>query len=183
MHHKKLILENNKTIDIYDDVFSMTSRINWYDFAMKSQYSLITWGDTIEPEKQPHNSYLHRKLLEDDMVTLGFINALQDTPIWDHVKDLTYMHSIINLSTPSDVNYIHAHTWEKVGILYYMNLTWLDGWHGETQFYSENNKEVQYTSPYTPGRVIVFDPSIPHTIRPQSIISSQYRFTLANFFA
>ena len=182
MKKQTFTLQNNKKLHVYDDVFNMSTRLKWYEHATRSQYSLISWGDTIEPEKQAHNSYLHCKMREPEMITFGFISALQETPIWDHVKDLTYLHSVINLSTPSDVNYVHSHQYEKIGILYYINLSWQDGWHGETQFYSEDNKEIQYSSPYTPGRVIVFDPSIPHTIRPQSIISAQYRFTLANFF-
>ena len=78
-------------------------------------------------------------------------------------------------------NFIHSHP-EKLAILYYVNLDWEDGWHGETLFYNESGKEIVFASPYTPGRVIVFDASIPHTIRPQSVIGPKFRFTLSIFF-
>ena len=63
--------------------------------------------------------------------------------------------------------------------MYYVNLEWRDGWHGETLFFDESCKDIVYASPYTPGRVIAFDAKIPHTIRPQSHLASFYRFTLA----
>jgi hypothetical protein len=62
--------------------------------------------------------------------------------------------------------------------LVYVNLDWQDGWHGETLFYSESQKEIVFASPFTPNRVVVFDAKIPHTIRPQSHIAPFYRFTL-----
>jgi hypothetical protein len=64
-------------------------------------------------------------------------------------------------------------------VLYYVNLEWQDGWHGETLFYDESLKNIVFASPYIPGRIVVFDGSIPHTIRPQSYIASHYRFTFA----
>ena len=45
-----------------------------------------------------------------------------------------------------------------------------------------DKKDIIYTSPYTPGRIIVFDATIPHAIRPQSVIGPKFRFTLASFF-
>ena len=89
--------------------------------------------------------------------------------------------AVVNLANTSDVNYIHAHNQSKV-MLYYVNLVWNEGAHGETQFYSEDLKSIQYTTPYTPGRLIVFDADIPHTIRPQSIIGPKYRFTYAMIY-
>ena len=70
-----------------------------------------------------------------------------------------------------------------LSVLYYINLDWRDGWHGETLFYNPNNlKEIIYTSLYIPGRIILFDGSIPHAIRPQSIKAPKFRFTLSLFF-
>jgi Rps23 Pro-64 3,4-dihydroxylase Tpa1-like proline 4-hydroxylase len=78
------------------------------------------------------------------------------------------------------VYYAHTHGEDKV-LLYYINMEWKEGWHGETQFYSDDLKEVKYTSPYTPGRLILFDGKIPHTMRPQSIIAPKFRFSLSMF--
>ena len=96
----------------------------------------------------------------------------------DFIKEYDIGKTVINLSTPSDVNYVHTHPEDKI-LLYYVNAEWREGWHGETQFYSEDLKQIQFSSPYTPGRLILFNANIPHTIRPQSIIGPQFRFTLA----
>jgi hypothetical protein len=63
-----------------------------------------------------------------------------------------------------------------------VNLEWLDGWHGETLFYDETCKNIIFASPFTPNRVIVFDASIPHSLRPPSLIATKFRFTLALIF-
>jgi hypothetical protein len=90
----------------------------------------------------------------------------------------TLKKCVLNLSTPADVNFVHAHPEDKI-LLYYVNLDWRDGWHGETLFFDETGKRIMFASTYTPNRLIAFDAKIPHTIRPQSHIASFYRFTLA----
>ena len=80
------------------------------------------------------------------------------------------------------MHYLHIHQKQQV-CLYYVNLDWRDGWHGETLFYNPDNlKEIAYTSLYIPGRIILFDGSIPHAIRPQSVKAPKFRFTLSLFF-
>jgi hypothetical protein len=63
-----------------------------------------------------------------------------------------------------------------------VNVGWRPEWHGETLFYSEDLSEIELALPYTPGRVVVFDATIPHSYRPQSTIADHYRFTLAMGF-
>ena len=71
----------------------------------------------------------------------------------------------------------------KQVLLYYVNLSWTDGWHGETLFYNPYNlKEVEYTSLYVPGRIILFDGTVPHAIRPQSVKATKFRLSLSLFF-
>ena len=46
----------------------------------------------------------------------------------------------------------------------------------------DDQSEIAYASVYIPGRIILFDGSIPHAIRPQSVKAPKYRFTLSLFF-
>ena len=78
---------------------------------------------------------------------------------------------------PDDVHYLHIHQKQQV-CLYYVNLDWRDGWHGETLFYDNKGEEIVYTSKYTPGRIIVFSDNQVHSIRPQSHTGPQFRFTV-----
>ena len=108
-------------------------------------------------------------------------DCLKHKEISDTLNGCVDVMSILNLSVPSDVNHIQTHKEKKV-LLYYVNLEWNQGFHGETLFYTEDLESIQFASPYTPGRIMVFDANIQHTIRPQSIIAPQYRFSLSIFF-
>ena len=171
-------MENNKMIQIYDDVFDFKYRYKIYQYVKKSLFK-IGWLDSSVPEKS--YEFLHSEYSKEDIDKLEFFEQLENSPVIEHFKGLEYKHTKVNLSTPSDANFVHAHP-EKLAILYYVNMDWQDGWHGETIFYDEHGKDIIYTSPYTPGRIIVFDATIPHAIRPQSTIGPKFRFTLSSFF-
>lgn len=168
-----------KSIIVYDDLLSLRERDVSFAYCQNSSYR-IGWKDG-STEETIRYAYLHCNLNPDDLQTLPAYHAIMRSPATQHVAGLSLCKTIINLSTPSDANFIHTHPEKKV-LLYYPNMEWHNGWHGETHFYSENLKEVKYTSPYTPGRVIVFDADIPHCIRPQSHLASHYRFTIAFVF-
>jgi SM-20-related protein len=108
----------------------------------------------------------------------GVLGRLATTPVAQEFDGHKLEKCVINLSTASDVNFVHSHPEDKV-LLYYLNLEWRDGWHGETLFYDETGKEVVFANAYTPNRLVAFDAKIPHTIRPQSHLAPQYRLTLA----
>lgn len=169
----------NKIIQAYDDLFDFKYRNDIYQFVKQSLFR-IGWVDSETPETIKHE-FIHSTYTKEDVDKLGFFEQLKKTPVIDHIKDLEHKHTKVNLSTPSDSNFIHSHQ-EKLVVLYYVNLYWGNGWHGETLFYDKYGKDIAFASPYIPGRIIVFDGSIPHTIRPQSIIGPKFRFTISSFF-
>lgn len=171
-------MKNNKIIQIYDDIFDFGYRDEIYQYVKKS-YFQIGWLDSSVPEKS--YEFIHSSYSKDDIDKIRFFEKIENSPVMEHFEGLEYKHTKVNLSTPSDANFVHSHQ-EKLAILYYVNMDWEDGWHGETHFYDEYGKDIIYTSPYTPGRIIVFDATIPHAIRPQSVIGPKFRFTLASFF-
>ena len=69
---------------------------------------------------------------------------------------------------------------------YCINSTYRLGWEDtdvpEKYDNPDNLKEIVYTSLFIPGRIILFDGSIPHAIRPQSVKAPKFRFTLSLFF-
>lgn len=183
MLHPKVIREvevdNGRKLRVYDDVFDMEYRHNLYTFAQKSMYR-IGWADGPVVEHKKHQ-FLHSFYSPEDIERIGLIPKLQTTPVAQEMDGFNLSKCVMNLSTPSDSNFIHAHPEDKV-LLYYINLEWHDGWHGETLFYDEPGKEVVFASAYTPNRLIAFDAKIPHTIRPQSPIAPFYRLTLAMIY-
>jgi hypothetical protein len=97
-------------------------------------------------------------------------------------ENFTNMYKVVtNLTTAGDVHYSHSHPGQIV-FLYYVNLEWKDGYAGETLFYNNDISEVIGTSNFTPGRCVIFDGDIPHTIRAQSSIAPEHRFTISVMF-
>ena len=49
-----------------------------------------------------------------------------------------------------------------------MNREWKHEWGGETILLGDDAQEIEYCCPYKPGRIIIFDSTIPHSARQQS---------------
>lgn len=173
---KEIIVERNKSIKVYDNVLDLVQRQHLYSFVTKSRFT-IGWADGAILENQ-QNKFLHSDFSNEDLDNFKLFDYLQGTKLEADLQGYKLNKAIVNLSMPSDYNYIHAHAEDKI-LLYYVNLEWQDGWHGETLFFDEACKDVVFASSFTPGRFILFDGDIPHTIRPQSIIAAKYRFTFA----
>lgn len=169
-------VDNGRRLTVYDNVLDLEYRSQIYNFAQESLFQ-IGWADGSIVENKQHR-FLHSVYSDADVDRLGIVQRLEQTPVGQEMKGHRRTKCILNLSTPADANFVHSHPEDKV-ILYYVNLEWRDGWHGETLFFDESCKDIVYASPYTPGRVIAFDAKIPHTIRPQSHLASFFRFTLA----
>jgi len=168
------------TIEIHDDVFPLSVRLNTFNSALNSSFSLLDWTCTSVPERHSHNLSFFSPWSTEYVESLSILASIRNSPASHILENYELTKSILNLTTPSDVYYTHTHPEEKV-LLYYVNLEWKEGWHGETQFYSDNLRDIKYTSPYTPGRLILFDGNIPHTMRPKSIIAPKFRFSLSMF--
>jgi hypothetical protein len=176
---KQVNSSKGKSIEIYDDLFDLKYRNLIYDYISTSRFK-IGWSDTTISEKAQYRN-LHSEYDIDDLKQIRILEKIDEVGILKGFDGLTLKRSIVNLTTPSDSHFIHTH-FEKKVILYYANLEWFDGWHGETLFFEDNNREILFTSSYVPGRLIVFDGGVPHTIRPQSMIATKFRFTFALFF-
>lgn len=178
--HKKLIVDLDKEIHIYDGLVPLQLRDKAFCFMTGSMYRL-GWVDGDEEKARKHK-YLYSSFSQQDNEECGLLpHLLGIKEIAAHFEGLTIKKSIVNLSSPSDTHFPHAHPEKKV-LLYYANMSWESHWHGETLFYSEDLKEILFAGAYTPGRVIVFDASIPHAMRPQSISADHHRFTFATTF-
>jgi hypothetical protein len=173
---KEVIVNGNQSIKVFDNQLLLGQRQHLYSFITQSSFRL-GWVDTDIMENQA-NKLLHSVYSNEDLDKFKIFDYLQNTELKKYLENYQVDQAIVNLSTASDYNFVHAHTQDKV-LLYYANLEWHDGWHGETLFYDEPCKDVVFASSFTPGRFILFDANIPHTIRPQSIIAAKYRFTFA----
>lgn len=165
-------------IKIFDNVVSAHNRNEIYSAVRYSKFS-IGWGDSNLLETQQYQFLAAR--FEDEKRLELVKRVFIEGPLADELSGLSLVKSFVHLATPADSFFSHTHDQSKV-LLYYVNPVWQDGWHGDTIFYEENCKDIRFCSPYTPGRCILFDGHIPHSLRPQSVIGPKYRFSLVMFF-
>ena len=169
-------------LGVFDNKVPFTVREKLLDYCTRSNFSL-GWVDRpmIENDKSIpniHSSWDNINLNESKIFPY-ITECIDETPFFT-CRNIESV--IVNLTRPSDVHFIHSHPNKQVA-LYYCNLTWEDGWYGETMFYDPNDLEkVSFTSLYKPGRIILFDGSTPHAIRPQSVSGPKYRITLSIVF-
>lgn len=177
--HKHIVLSSGREVHIFDGLVPFQLRNKAFAFAQNSNFT-IGWMDSNCEDAKRH-SYIHSSFTEQDDANLGLIDFLKTTEVGDLIEGLERRRTILNLSVPSESHFPHHHDNELI-VLYYVNVGWRPEWHGETLFYSEDLSEIELALPYTPGRVVVFDATIPHSYRPQSTIADHYRFTLAMGF-
>ncbi len=175
---REVFLENGKSLRVYDNVFPLGFRASAFEFAISSNF-VIGWSDGVTDAQTAHK-YLHSSFSHEDVARLGIVDQIRRSEAANELDGFEIKKTILNLTTASDVHFVHTHCEDKV-LLYYVNLSWNDGWHGETLFLDDASKDVIFASQYTPGRLIAFPGDTPHAIRPQSIIADKHRFSLALF--
>ena len=97
-------------------------------------------------------------------------------------KRFSLSTAYVNLGLVNDSHEIHVDAAQKgmeYTMLIYPNIEWGLNHGGETVFYEEDRREIVYINPYKPGRICLFDGSIPHCAKPQALIGPKYRFTIA----
>jgi hypothetical protein len=178
---KEITVDRNKKIFVFDDVFEMDWRRHAFKFIRDSRFC-IGWADQEDPHNAEH-VYMHSRWDQKDIQNFGIFNQIKEDKILELLKgktlDLNH-GAIINCSYPTDTYFAHSH--KNTTVLYYANVQWKEEWAGETLFFNEDVSEIEFASMYKPGRLIVFDGGIPHSLRPQSKYAPQYRFTATFFF-
>ena len=158
-------------IKIHDNKVPFHVQEHAFNFTLSSNFRL-GWKDRYEMQKMEIHS-------------VWSLDDLKNSMLYPYIEDLIsfdrWEKCIVNLTKAGDHYYAHAHGDNSRVILYYANLEWHDEWGGETVFY-DHNKIITNSYQFVPGRLLEFDGSLPHSIRPQSFIGPQYRLTISNFF-
>jgi SM-20-related protein len=171
-----------KDIFVYDDIFTDRENLDIYELVSRSNFYRsnvdvhilpnkdidVKWRSDISPSSQLIN------------FTLEKYKSTIDIFDWTTVNIKSHY---INFSIPTTVDMIHPDSrgLEKNSftILHYVNYYWDKNWHGQTNFYSENLEEICFSSMIKPGRIVIFDGTIPHSATAPSNISLHPRYTLA----
>lgn len=166
---------------VFDDVLPFRLRQRMYGRTIKANYK-IGLNDTSILEHR-EKAFMYCALDKDgikDFEVLKF--AKRKIPqLFKKIGPRAPNRVVINCGTPADSYLPHSHPDEDV-LLYYINMEWKPEWHGETSFYSEDLRDIVFTSQFVPGRIIWFDGSIPHSIKPNDGNGPKFRFTLSAFY-
>jgi Rps23 Pro-64 3,4-dihydroxylase Tpa1-like proline 4-hydroxylase len=163
-------------IKVYDDLVPPSYRETIYSYVQGSLFR-IGWQDGSAIETSNHR-YIHSAYSKEDLINSSFIEAIKGTEVGALFDTHEHHKTVVNLSVPSDANFLHTHH-DCIVVLYYVNTNWHVDWAGETVFYNDSKTEVTKAINVKPGRIVVFDGSLHHSVRPQAPIAPHYRFTLA----
>ena len=124
------------------------------------------------------------KIPEDNICTAIFGSSLRMENFGQLINPEKYEFSnaYVNMGLVNDSHEIHVDAPSKgqgITMLIYPNIEWGANHGGETVFYEEDKREMVYLNPYVPGRICIFDGSIPHCAKPQALVGPKYRITIA----
>lgn len=181
----KIYIDDDRSIIILDDMFSFCEISGNYTNAISYNYRIYNSNES-EVQDLTDKRLGCPLTLEDPILNSIFSEQRLET-IKEYIPQSLYTHwrSYINLGIVSDNHKIHVDDF-KIGhgltLLYYVNRNWNIDWGGETIFYDDKREKIKFVSPFVPGRIIIFDASIPHSAKPQHLNAPSFRFTLASKF-
>jgi|TARA_B110000208_G_scaffold55830_1_gene73290 hypothetical protein len=178
-----LVISNpHPEIIVYDNVFDWNlNKLLLFNCA-RAPFS-FGWQDSPTEEEV----FLHSGITSDmwehrksDPRLNELLDPLINSKPFKDVDERKIAKTVVNCDTTNDSHTVHTHQNQDV-ILYYVNHEWKDGWGGETFFYDKYGKEIIFTSPYTPNRMIRFNGELVHRFNGPSRIGPKFRFSISTF--
>lgn len=171
---------NNKSIKIYDEVFSFGEMQSIYGYAFNSLYKPNRHALNYPGVDAKYAPTLKSNLSLPDMLKFAFFQSKWVRSILKE-NNLRVSSAYINLCTASDTYTFHTDSGQREvpTMLAYLNMQWDLSWEGETHFSDEQGRDVLYSAGFVPGRVIMFNSSIPHKSSQPGPMADNYRYVLA----
>ena len=174
---RKIITSSGKEILIFDNLFDLTARTYFYDFALHSKYSPLTKDTTFLEHGADFNLACH--FSAEDLEAIKFLSHPSCKQLEKYFNGFNIKQVRINLTTLNDNNRIHVdNTKECKTLLYYLNLDWKLEWGGSLTIASEDVVEIEHSISCVPGRLIIMDGTLPHCISAPTNLAPTYRFSL-----
>lgn len=168
----------NRPIHIFDNLYSAADRERLYSFC--STRNFTTDGSDTARLEYKGDFNLYSNIIGKQLTDSGFLELENTKYLTELLTGYEIIQARVNLSTLHDRNRFHC---DAAGgndvrtILYYPNMEWNREWGGYTLFTNQQSHKLEYCSFYIPGRVILFDGTIPHCISSPSITAPTYRFS------
>jgi hypothetical protein len=179
--------KNNKNIYIFDNVFESHLAQKFYIFILNSFFKINFLSDSsvLDYHNKFSNSF-GSSFSPDDVESLGFLKNLPDEiKNKFNICPKNMSRCLINIISPMNAYHPHDDSGKNVkwgsikwSLIYYVNLKWQIEWAADTLFLDENREKIEYFTQCIPNRIVIFDATIPHIIRPSTIIAPQHRFSI-----
>jgi len=178
----KIEVDEGRDIIIMDEAFKFGEHHALYDICMSLKYSCTSYSNFDIQDIT--DKRMRADLTQDDNLCNIIFNDYRIKQFQQFIKpdEYSYSHAYVNLGLVNDSHEIHVDgttPGQVMTMLIYPNTEWELNHGGETVFYKEDRKEMVYLNPYKPGRICLFEGSIPHCAKPQALIGPKYRFTIA----
>lgn len=178
-------IDKERKIYVLDNAFKFSEISGNYASAIEHKYSIYNSSDS--DVQNLCNKRLGCPLEMNDNILSSIYSDKRLNILKDLIPQEKYFHwrSYINLGLHSDYHKIHVDEFlveSGITLLCYLNRNWDSDWGGETAFYDDERINIKFISSFVPGRIVIFDSSIPHTAKPQHFNAPPYRFTLASKF-
>ena len=179
----EIIKYDNSEVIIIDDAVCTNKRINIYFDCCMLPYNISNSSvNDIQgiTDKRLKSDLDHENPIVDLLLEEGSDSS---NIIKKYIPSETYGFSrgYVNLGIHGDVNHMHVDGkyYECKTLLYYANRHWENNWGGHTVFY-DTDGNIKTTIEIKPGRIVIFDGNIPHTVMPMNPrCSPSFRFTVA----
>ena len=170
--------KSGKMIAVYDDLFDYNQRCAWSAFVEKS-YFKVNGADDLN-SLYSGGLQMYAQYSSQDLENMGFTNSpgFQMLDKEYNLQKRKIKQARINLSPASEKNVVHTDS-AGLTLIYYCNLEWSLDWGGHTLFMDDTLKDAEYTCLYKPGRVVLFDGTIPHMIMTPTSSAKTHRFSFA----
>ena len=180
MKHKKLHI-NGREVDIYDDLFTFQEISRMFIAVRNFPYTATNFSDGFRSHIYGEKHKLKYVFgSREEATDFGIINRLnQVNPHF--AKNYIVHRQYVNLGTTGDFDTIHIddnHLEKPKTALYYPHPDWNIHWGGHTFFFNEKLDSIEYTAAYKPGRLVIFDGSIPHCGSPPYASAQDKRYVV-----
>ena len=173
--------ENGKDIFIYDNVFNSSQQQKMYYFILASSFRLSVTDDTLLDYTTKYSTTFGSAYNPKDIKNFGILEYMPKTIKERFNMSLdTHGRCLINNITPLDTHCPHDDSGQNVkwSMLYYANLKWDIEWGADTLFLTDDKQEISQCVQCMPNRVVVFDATIPHMIRPSTMAAPHHRWSV-----
>lgn len=162
---KKYKYSDSEEIHVFDNVFSVAERNHFYEVGLNSRF-MFKRGASNFPEAGSNIFQLCSLYNNED---INFLRLFKNVNLQAILKDFQIENykldfARVNACLSSDVYQYHVDSTVSApwSLLYFMNLEWMPEWEGETVFAEQDRKNIFQSIAFIPGRLLLFNGSIPH---------------------